>query len=265
MKHEAGQLSAAWPARAGFPPEDGVVRTRTALLWAVAVSLLLAILPWLWPAAAWIAWPQVMVATLVHEFGHGIAALVSGGGFESLRVYADGSGVAMTRGSGGGLQSAWVAAGGPGMPPLLALLLFVAARKETLARVTLGALGMLLLVALALWVRNFFAAGLVLVCAALASAAAWRASGVLVQAFTGFVAVQLCLATLSRLGGLFQRGARTGAGELASDTMQMAQGLGGPHWFWAALLVLFSLLVLALGLWVLWRSFGLRAGAPSAI
>ena len=174
MKHEAGQLSESWPARAGFPPQDGVGRTRTALLWAVTLSLLLAILPWLWPAAAWIAWPQVVVATLVHEFGHGIAALVSGGGFESLWVYADGSGVAMTRGSAGGMQSAWIAAGGPGMPPLLALLLFVAARKETLARATLGVLGMLLLVALVLWVRNLFAAGLVLVCAALASAVAWR-------------------------------------------------------------------------------------------
>lgn len=260
MKHETGH---PLPARDEEPLSSAARsarRTRSALLWAVAVSLLFAALPWWWPAAAWIAWPQVVVATLVHELGHGIAALVSGGGFESLRVYADGSGVAVTRGTGQGLQAAWIAAGGPGMPPLLALMLFIAARKEALARATLGVLGVLLLLALVLWTRNFFAAGLVLVCAALALVVAWRAPGMLVQAFTGFVAVQLCLATLSRLGGLFQRGARTGAGELVSDTMRMAQGLGGPHWFWAALLALFSLLVLALGLYVLWRSFRLRPG-----
>ena len=260
MKHESGQILPEARSAGSMSEAGTAARTRHALFWAVAASLLLMLLPWLWPALSWLAWPQVMIATLVHELGHGFAALLSGGGFESLQVYADGSGVAHTHGHDGRWQRAWIAAGGPLGPPLVALVLFAAACRARLARVALCLIALLLGLALLIWVRNLVGVGLVVVCAGVTALVAWRAPALPAQAFTCFVAVQLCLATLSRLGDLFVRGARTGAGELASDTMQIAGNLGGPHWFWGSAIALVSAGVLFAGLALFLRGLGVRRG-----
>ena len=41
-----------------------------------------------------LARPLVLLATLMHELGHGLAALMLGGSFAQLQLWADGSGVA---------------------------------------------------------------------------------------------------------------------------------------------------------------------------
>ncbi len=264
LKHESGQPLSSGAVLAGAGKGgDATGRARIALAWAVAVSLFLALLPRLWPALAWLAWPQMLVATLAHELGHGFAALSSGGGFDSLRLYADGSGVAMTRGSGEGLQRAFIAAGGPFGPPLAALALFVAARHARIARVALGLVALLLAFAVLWWVRNPFGFGWVALCAAAAGWAAWRAPPIAAQALTCFLAVQLCLASLARVDYLFSRGAVTGAGEFASDTQQIAAHLGGPYWFWGGLIALASVGVMVVGLWLFLRALRRQARRPS--
>ena len=246
MKQDSGQVLPNAGATASVTEARAA---RRALGWAVAISLALAWLPDFLPALAWLAWPQVLASTLAHELGHGLAALVSGGGFDSLQLYADGSGVAHTRSAGGAMQRALIAAGGPLGPPLAALGLFLAARRAGAARAALALISLLLAFALVIWVRTAFGALWVGLCAALAGAAAWRASGAWVQALACLVAVQLCLSRLSRLGGLFSRTARTGAGELLSDTGQLADLLWAPHWFWGALIVLLSAAVMLTGVW----------------
>ncbi|MCX7557134.1 M50 family metallopeptidase [Xanthomonadaceae bacterium JHOS43] len=254
MKHESGQpLSGAVPDDAVDDVQRGR-HARLALVIAVAMSLLLVVLPRLWPALGWLAWPQALIATLVHELGHGVAALLSGGGFESLRLYPDGSGVAMTRNSAAGLQRALIAAGGPFGPPLAALGLFIAARRARVARAALALVALVLVLALLMWVRNPFGIGWVALCALVAGLAAWRVSAIAAQALTCFVAVQLCLASLARADYLFSRGASTGAGEFASDTQQIAAHLGGPHWFWGGLILLVATLVMVVGVWVFLRT-----------
>lgn len=253
MKHESGQPRPFGPA----PGESASGPTRSArlaLAWAVGFSLLLAWLPGAIPVLAWLAWPQVLASTLAHELGHGLAALISGGRFDALGLYADGSGVALTRSSGGALQSAIIAAGGPLGPPIAALGLFVCARRAHASRIALGLIAMFLLAALVLWVRNPFGAFWVGSCALLAGAMAWRAPAAWAQALACLVAVQLCLSTLSRLDTLFLRTARTGAGELVSDTGQMAALLGGPHWFWGGVVALLSAGVMLAGLWTFFHT-----------
>ncbi len=247
MKHESGQQRLFGPIPEGSAPESAG-SARRALAWAVGLSLLLAWLPGAIPALAWLAWPQVLVSTLAHELGHGLAALASGGGFDSLRLYADGSGVALTRSAGGSVQRAAIAAGGPLGPPVAALVLSSCARWMRASRVALGLIALFLLATLVLWVRNPFGALWVTGCAVLAGAVAWRASAAWAQALVCLVAVQLCLSTLSRLGALFSDTARTGAGELVSDTGQMAALLGGPLWFWGMLMALLSAGVMLAGL-----------------
>lgn len=263
LKHESGQSLSGVPLPQVTPGADAPRRARIALAWAVAVSVALALLPRLWPVLAWLAWPQMLVATLAHELGHGFAALLSGGGFDALRIYADGSGVAMTRSSGEGMQRAVIAAGGPFGPPLAALVLFGAARHARIARAALGLVALLLAFAVVWWVRNPFGVGWVALCVIATGWAAWRASPIVVQALACFLAVQLCLASLARVDYLFSRGAVTGAGEFASDTQQIAAQLGGPHWFWGGLIALASVGVMVAGLWLFLRALRRQTVNPT--
>ena len=261
---ESGQVLTEARDRSHAPVRDRVARARLALIWAVLASLLLAGLPLLVPALAWLAWPQRLVGSLAHELGHGVAAWLVGGTVESLRLYSDGSGVALTRSPATASARAFVAAGGLFGPPLAGSLLFVAARDARLARASLLLLTLGLGFALAFWVRNGFGWAWVAACTGVTGWAAWRGSGAALQAFTCFLAVQACLSSLAGTGYLFSAHARTGAGEMASDTAQIAAQLGGPHWLWGALVLLVSVAVMVAGLGLLLRALRRQLTSASA-
>lgn len=218
-----------------------------ALLVAAGLSLALYLVPLWIPALAWLGWPLLLLSTLFHELGHGLAALLVGGGFEMLRIYPDGSGVATTLSDGSRTMLAAIAAGGPLAPPLVALLLFLAARRAASARIALWLLSGLLVLALLLWVRGLFGIGFVLALA-IAAVLATRMSARAAQVATCFLAIELSLAAFSRADYLFTSEARTGMGTMPSDTAQIANVLWLPYWFWGGAIALVSLLVLAIGL-----------------
>lgn len=219
-------------------------RARLTLLGAVAVTLALYYVPF----GRLIGWPLFLLSTLAHEAGHGVAAILAGGSFESLRMWADASGVARVSGLSRGADVGLFAAGGLVGPGCAAALLFVAARREKPARVALWVLAGLLALALLLVVRGGFAMVFVAVLAAcLAALGAWT-RGAVPQFALGFLAVQLALTVFSRADYLFMREARTGGGTMPSDVAQMASALGGPYWLWGFLCGAFSVVVLVAGL-----------------
>lgn len=121
-----------------------------ALALSVAVTLALYLVPY----GHTLAWPLVLLSTLAHELGHGLAAAAVGGSFESFQIWSDGSGVALTSGGNGRLARAAVVAGGLLGPALFAALLFAAGRRGDWSRWTLVACGLGLLIAEVAVVRN---------------------------------------------------------------------------------------------------------------
>ena len=200
-------------------------RARAALLISVVVTI---VLYWV-PMGQALAYPLVLLSTLAHELGHGIAALMVGGGFESFVLYADGSGAAMTSGSHGRLARAFISAGGLCGPALAASGCFIAGQRGQASRNALLFIGCALVVALILVIRNvfgwFFVAGVASVCL-------WgglRAAKDVAQLMILFVGVQLALSVFSRADYLFTDVARTGAGNAPSDVAYMAQALFLPY------------------------------------
>ncbi|MDX1502509.1 MAG: M50 family metallopeptidase [Thermoanaerobaculia bacterium] len=100
---------------------------------AALAAALLAVVPWLSP----VAYPLRLLLTVVHELGHGLAALATGGRFSHFAVFADGSGVAYTA---GGWRLIVVPAGYLGAALFSAALVALAARRRR-ARWLLGGLG----------------------------------------------------------------------------------------------------------------------------
>lgn len=234
-----------------------------ALLVATGLSLVLYLLPMWVPSLAWLGWPLIMLSTLFHELGHGLVALLVGGGFDTLRIFPNGSGVARTLSDGSRTMIAAIAAGGPLAPPLAALALFFAARNARAARIGLWLLCSLLALALVCWVRGLFGIAFVLVLLLVLAWIAFKASARTAQIATCFLAIELSLAAFSSADYLFAAEADTSLGIMPSDTAQIAQALWLPHWFWGGLIGLLSLLVLGLGLFLFARALRTTPSPPS--
>ncbi len=202
---------------------------------------------WL-PMGQTLAYPLVLLSTLAHELGHGIAALMVGGGFESFVLYADGSGAAMTSGNHGRLARAFISAGGLCGPALAASGCFIAGQRGKAAKSALLFIGCALVVALVMVIRNLF--GWIFV-AGVAGVCLWgglKAAKDVAQLMVLFVGVQLALSVFSRADYLFTDVAHTGAGPAPSDVAYMAEALFLPYWFWGLFCGGLSLAILWAGL-----------------
>lgn len=229
---------------------------------ALALAILVTVILYAVPRGQSLAYPLMLLSTLAHEMGHGVAAILVGGRFHRFEMWPDGSGVAFwsARGTGPGtaeigrLELAFVAAGGLVGPAIVAALLLVAARRPRGARqgllVLAGALGLALL----LVVRGFFGMFFVAVLAVGLFAVARASGDELARLVLVFLAVQLALSVFSRGDYLFTPTAQTGAGPMPSDVGQMAAALFLPYWFWGALCGLVSVVVVAASLRLYWRS-----------
>jgi len=223
-------------------------RARWVLLLSAVVTLGLYVVPY----GDALARPLLYVSTLVHELGHGLAALIAGGRFEKLQMYSDGSGVALTA-VGPTWQHALVLAGGLVGPAVAAAFGFAAARRASWSRVALAAIGLLLLWAIAFKVRTGFGFAVASAVALPALVVAWRARADWAQLVLGFLSVQLALSVFARGDYLFTDKAQTGAGAGLSDSAALGQLLGGPYWLWGGLCGAFSIAALVAGAWLMLR------------
>lgn len=240
---------------------DPSVTSRRALLWAVAIAWLLEHVV---PFGRLVLYPFTLLATWVHETGHGLAALATGGHFDKLEIFADASGLAHTRESGPAAV-AITCLGGMLAPPLVGALLLAFARGPRRARAALATLAVAMLVTLALWVRS--PAGLIVVplCAAFIGWAAWSWEPAKRLVLAQFIAITLALDTVGRMVGYaLATKATVGGSERTSDIAAVAEALGGHHLVWGALVITVALALLAVGLWAAWRRSGPSPGRARA-
>ncbi len=214
------------------------------LLTATILTALLYLVPFLRP----LAYPFLLLSTLVHEMGHGFAAILVGGHFSSFMLWADGSGAAQISGNFGPFSRSFVAASGLVGPAFMASIFFIALKSLRRSRVMLAAFGIILILAILLVVRNLFGIAFVAGVSALCLFFSLGAAKAYAQSLAAFFGVQLSLSVFSRSDYLFTDTAFTSAGPMPSDVAQIADALLLPYWFFGALCGLFSLAVLSYGL-----------------
>jgi Peptidase M50B-like len=197
----------------------------------------------------WLLAPFRWLHIYVHEFGHGVAALLAGGTFEKFEMYSY-SGVAYTTGVSGSMASAFVGAGGLCGPAVVGGAFLAAGRNPGWARFALGAFGAFMAISLVLWTRTPFGWGFGAAVAALSLGVALKARPAHAQIFLVFLGVQLALSVYTGGGYLFTKYVQIQNGHAGpSDTQAMSLALGLPYWFWGLVCGGFSVLVLLVGLW----------------
>lgn len=133
---------------------------------AAACALLIIAIDPLWVRARYII-------TVIHEGGHGLAAVLSGRRLTGIRLHRDTSGTTLSSGRRRGLGLAFTAGAGYLAPPVFGLA--VAAQVRWGSPVYALAASLVLVAMVLLYVRNFFGLLVVLVCGLGLAALVWRA------------------------------------------------------------------------------------------
>jgi len=222
--------------------------------WLLSAAIVTVVL-WRLPIGNYILYPFSILATWFHEMGHGLTAMLLGGNFKTLQLFADGSGFATHSGLRflGPVGRALVAAGGPMGPPLAGSLFILASRSKSDTRFALLTLGGVLMLSTLVWVRSPF--GLIAVpLLGLAVLAIVTFGHRWLQIFSiQLLGVQACISTFHQLDYLFTRQAVIGGRLMLSDSGQIAKSLILPYWFWGGLMAISSFLLLYQSLRIAYR------------
>jgi hypothetical protein len=213
--------------------------------WTLAALAAGSILLWQTYWGSLLLYPFTILATWFHEMGHGLAAILTGGRFERLAIYSDGSGLAMSLIPAGAsaFSTAFIGAAGPLGPPVVGALLIAASRSRRATRIALAVLAGALLLSTLIWVRSLVG-WLVLPGFALAlTGVLWRGSPTVQDFVIQLLGVQACISAWRDTSYLFSDGGLVAGQSQRSDTAAIADSLLLPYWFWGGAI---SLLVLAL-------------------
>lgn len=195
--------------------------------------------------------PFVLLATSVHELAHGVAALLSGGRFQKMEIYRDGSGRAWWQGPPNRFRSAFVSSAGYVGTATVGAACIALRHGPIPHEMILQMVGLAMLLSAALYVRNGF--GL----------ATMAALGVGIVAGGLFLPWPLVSLVYSVLGiGLWYESwlslsnLRRGRilmhdlGRSGSDAHKVASLYGGTPQLWATTWMGLALMVLVGAVWV---------------
>ncbi|MCW5881355.1 MAG: M50 family metallopeptidase [Anaerolineae bacterium] len=228
------------------PPPAAGHRGRNALLLAGGAAILSLVLLNV-PVANTLLYPVRLLVTLVHEGGHALATLLTGGGVQQITLEPDGSGLTV---SAGGWRPVILSAGYVGAAATGALMLYLL-RTPLGGRAALYALAVVLGALTLFFVRNLFGfvtgAGLTVALALAARFLPELADLVL----AAFLAVQLCLMALLDLFNLLFSTGLFPVGH--NDAVFMSRIIPLPPLLWALLWSAASVGLVWLAVRGLWR------------
>jgi hypothetical protein len=245
------------PASPAAADASAAADEQVELKWLI-IAAVVTVLAWRLPNGHYIVYPFTILATWFHEMGHGLAAMLTGGRFEKLVMLPDGSGIATNwisnAGSfGGRFTSAFIAAGGLLGPPVAGAIFILCSRRYKTAHTALLILGSFIVISVLIWVRSLFGLVAMGLWGFAILGIAMRGQRWL-QAFSiQLLGVQACLSTFQQLDYLFSPGATIGGQTMPSDSMQIAQNLLLPYWFWGGLIAVLSAVLLLGSLYVAYR------------
>jgi hypothetical protein len=214
-------------------------------LWlAAAVCLGVSLTPW----GDLILYPFTLFTTWIHECGHAVMVVLTGGSVSSITIHPDTSGLTRSMMTEGRIARGLVASSGYLGSSVVGCLLVAATRVEKRARPILWGIGAFMLFTVVFWIRNPFGAVVVLGWAVTLLALARKATGRAPRFLLSVLAVQVALNAVYHIRVLFLVNG-------PSDADTMARLFLIPAWFWASAWMLVSVLMLA---WTLRMTRGRR-------
>ena len=187
--------------------------------------------------------PFRLLATWVHELGHGLGAIVSGGQFEQMIITPQFSGLAHTF-TGNQWQQTVVLFGGLLGPALAGATMLILTRRLNQSRLALFLLAGALLATLVFWAGDNFTRVIVFGFGFIITLIATKAWPLVRSLSAHIIALAFCLNAVADFSYFFMNAANVGAYSGKSDTSALAEIIGGPHLFWALVPSIMSIIIL---------------------
>ena len=212
---------------------------RPLLFWGLVAAV------WAGMQVRYVGLPFAFLSTWAHELGHGMGAVITGGHFDHMIITKKFSGLAQTA-VFGSFERIIVVAGGLLGPAIAGALMLMAARGLNLNRMALYILAALLFATAIFWAGDGFTRMGTLVIGCFVMAIAVKGNAFICSILAHIIAISLCLSAVTRLDYFFVSNGKVEGKIHTSDTGTLADLIGGPHWFWGALLSVLSILILFL-------------------
>ena len=187
--------------------------------------------------------PVNFLGTWVHELGHGLGAIVTGGRFEKMIISPDFSGVAYTAIFGDGGRIVVILAGLLA-PALAGLIMLIMVRGFGRSGLALTLLSLTLLVSGAVWAGDMFTRLTVIGTGIAIMLLAVKGFGVLLAILAQLIAISFAISAVSHIDYFFMQGGQSGGRPVVTDTTVLSNILGIPHVVIAVATTILSLLIL---------------------
>lgn len=211
------------------------------------------------------AYPFVLLTTIFHEVGHGLAALASGGEIVKIVIFADGTGYCEHGGDYGFWQRVMIlSAGYLGSSLEGSLLLFLTLRLKKGGRIVLTFLALALFAVSALWVRNPFGFVTTICLAVALAVAAWRLSDSLSELLGIFLCAYVALFAASTISQIARHPFMGVPGGI-TDQDKLAQMTNMPPMLWALIWLAFAVVALIFAIYMGVRRRPSAAGRASGL
>lgn len=207
---------------------------------------LITFIVWQFPFGRIILYPFTILGTWFHEMGHGLTAMLLGGKFLELVIFPDASGYARftTDLFLGNIGQALVAIGGPVGPTIAGSILIISSKKIKFGRIAMFLLGLFMLISVLFWIRSFIGILIIAALGVLIILISLKGSDKIQVLSLQFLGVQAIMSLYLSIDYLFSSGGSVGGSSFNSDTAIIADNLLLPHWFWAILILAFSILMI---------------------
>jgi hypothetical protein len=197
------------------------------------------------PYIKWALYPFTIFSTWIHELCHGLAAAMAGGSIKKLEIFPDTSGLCTYSLPYDSNRSAFVASAGYQGTAVIGMLLLMLRRTKRGPRAGTMAIALMMIISVAIWVRNMFGIFFMLGLGALLGLGAWKLSSWWIRNLYVVLGVTCALNAITSIRALFGTNQEVNGKEVDTDAQAMADLQGGSHTMWA-LIWLFLALGLAL-------------------
>lgn len=234
-------MNQMWNFLTDSSQSDLIPNDRTGLIFLIVIAFGTGIL-WQIPGGKIILYPLTLLSTWYHEMAHGLMAVILGGNFKKLEIFANGSGLARYEYRGslflGSIGKVLVSAAGPMGPPIIGAGFILASLSLQTSRQLLIILGSFMLISVLIWVRTGIGILVISLLGLTILGIGLKASPAVQVFIIQFLGVQACISTFRDFNYVF----RYCGGN--SDTAQISKILILPHWFWGILITIASLFLL---------------------
>ena len=190
-----------------YQNENLISNDRTGLILLVGIAIITAIL-WQNPSGKKILYPLTLLSTWYHEMAHGLMAVMLGGNFKKLEIFANGSGLAQIEYRGslflGPIGEVLFFAAGPMGPPIIGAGFILASRSWQTSQQLLIILGSFMLISVLIWVRTGVGILLITLLGLIILAIGLEASPEIKVFAIQFLGVQACISTFRDFDYVFR-------------------------------------------------------------